>query len=70
MRPTADTESTPRKSSESDPPKLFTLLAVSDTPGITPGALSRDIILSSNATTTVIDRLETSGHPPTHQRSR
>lgn len=44
------------------PTELSALLAISDTPGITPAALGQDIILSSGATTSVIDRMEASGH--------
>jgi DNA-binding MarR family transcriptional regulator len=44
------------------PTELSALTAINDTPGITPGALARDIVLSSGATTSVIDRLERSGH--------
>lgn len=42
--------------------ELSALLAVSDSPGISPGALSRDLVLSTGTVTAVVDRLETSGH--------
>ena len=38
--------------------ELSALLAIADADDVTPSALSRDLVLSSGATTAVIDRLE------------
>lgn len=56
------------------PTELSALLAISNTPGITPAALARDVILSSGATTSLLDRMEASRHivrvaHPTDRRS-
>jgi DNA-binding MarR family transcriptional regulator len=42
--------------------ELAALLAVADAPGLTPGALAQELLLSTGATTAVVDRLEKSGH--------
>lgn len=42
--------------------ELTALVALSETPGMTPGALSTELLLSTGATTAVVDRLEKSGH--------
>ncbi|MBD8704804.1 MarR family transcriptional regulator [Frigoribacterium sp. CFBP9039] len=44
------------------PMEVSALLAVGDTPGITPTALARDLVITSGSTTAVIDRLEKAGH--------
>ncbi|GAA0965933.1 MarR family winged helix-turn-helix transcriptional regulator [Frigoribacterium faeni] len=42
--------------------ELSALLAIADADDVTPSALSRDLVLSSGATTAVIDRLEKGGY--------
>jgi DNA-binding MarR family transcriptional regulator len=43
------------------PTDLSALLVVSESPGITPGALARELLLSTGTVTAVVDRLEASG---------
>ncbi|NRD24998.1 MarR family transcriptional regulator [Frigoribacterium sp. VKM Ac-2836] len=42
--------------------ELSALVAIGETPGMTPGTLSNELLLSTGATTAVVDRLEKSGH--------
>ncbi|MET4053562.1 DNA-binding MarR family transcriptional regulator [Frigoribacterium sp. PvP054] len=42
--------------------ELSALVAIGEAPGLTPGTLSHELLLSTGATTAVVDRLEKSGH--------
>lgn len=44
------------------PTELSALLAISDTAGITPSALARDLVLTTGTITSVLDRLVQHGH--------